>query len=113
MKQKFSRFRQPTPDEQEILIHLVVRPVPVEQTEQFDQLLIEHHYLKSAQLVGEHLRYVAKYRGQSIALASWSAAALHLKTRDSFIGWKEEQRRRRLPLLVNNSRFLILPICQC
>ena len=113
MKQKFGRFRQPTPDEQDVLIHLVVRPVPVEQTEQFDQLLIEHHYLKSAQLVGEHLRYVAEYRGQWMALGSWSAAALHLKARDSFIGWKEEQRRRRLPLLVNNSRLLILPICQC
>ena len=113
MKQKFARFRQPTADEQEVLIHLVVRPVPVEQTEQFDQLLTEHHYLKSAQLVGEHLRYVAEYRGQWMALASWNAAALHIKARDSFIGWKEEQRRRRLPLVVNNSRLLVLPICQC
>src|SRR3989475_2403316 len=113
MKQKFARFRQPTADEQEVLIHLVVRPVPVEQTEQFDQLLTEHHYLKSAQLVGEHLRYVAEYRGQWMALASWNAAAWHIKARDSFIGWKEEQRRRRLPLVVNNSRLLVLPICQC
>jgi len=113
MKEKFARFRQPTPDEQEVLIGLIVRPVPAEQVEQFDQLLTEHHYLKSAQLVGEHLRYVAEYRGQWMALASWSAAALHIKPRDRFIGWKEEQRRTRLPLLVNNSRLLVLPVCQC
>ena len=112
-KKKIASFRRPTPDEQEILIQLVVRPVPAEQVEQFDQLITEHHYLKSAQLVGEHLRYVAEYRGQRMALASWSAAALHLKARDSFIGWDEEQRRRRLPLLVNNSRLLVLPACQC
>ena len=110
---KFLSFRHPTPDEQEILTHLVVRPVPAEQVEQFDRLITQHHYLKSAQLVGEQLRYVAEYRGQWLALAAWSAAALHIKARDSFIGWEEEQRRKRLPLLVNNSRLLVLPVCQC
>lgn len=34
---------------------------------------------------------------------------MHLKARDAFIGWAEEQRRVRLPLLANNSRLLILP----
>ena len=113
MKQKSARFRQPTPDEQEILIHLVVQAVPPDEEEQFDQLLAQHHYLKDARLVGQHLRYVATYRGQWLALAAWSAAALHIKARDRFIGWSEEQRRRRLPLLVNNSRLLVLPECQC
>src|SRR5262249_21620237 len=113
MKEKSARFRQPTADEQEILIHLAVRPVTADEVERFDQLLIEHHYLESAQLVGEHLRYVAEYRGQWLALASWNAAALHIKPRDHFIGWTEEQRRTRLPLVVNNSRLVVLPPCQC
>jgi hypothetical protein len=108
-----NRFRQPTVDEQEILVHLVVEPVSPEDVDRFDQLLAQHHYLKDAQLVGEHLRYAATYRGQWLALAAWSAAALHIKARDQFIGWTEEQRRRRLPLLVNNSRLLVLPDCQC
>jgi hypothetical protein len=108
-----ARFRQPTADEQEVLVHLVVGPVPPDGVDRFDQLLAQHHYLKDARLVGEHLRYVATYRGQWLALAAWSAAALHLKARDQFIGWSEEQRRRRLPLLVNNSRLLVLPDCQC
>ena len=114
MKQKkFAPYRQPTPDEQEILIHLVVEPVPPDQIERFDQEVAQHHYLKNAQVVGEHLRYVAQYRGQWLALATWSAPALHLKARDGFIGWSEEQRRTRLPLLVNNSRLLVLPPCHC
>lgn len=113
MKQEPARFRQPTADEQEILIHLAVRLVRTEEVEQFDQLMAQHHYLKNGQVVGEHLRYVAEYRGQWLALATWSAPALHLKARDSFIGWTEEQRRTRLPLLVNNSRLLVLPASQC
>ncbi len=112
-KKKPARFRQPTPDEQEILIHLVVEPVPPDQVERFDEQIVEHHYLKNAQVVGEHLRYVAIYQGQWLALATWSAPALHIKARDRFIGWSEEQRRTRLPLLVNNSRLLVLPPCEC
>jgi len=108
-----ARCRQPTVDEQEILMHLVVSPISPDEVDRFDQLLTQHHYLKEAQLVGEHLRYVATYRGQWLALAAWSAAALHLKARDQFIGWSDEQRRRRLALLANNSRLLVLPQCQC
>ena len=112
-EKKLARFRQPTPDEQEILIHLVVELVPPDQVERFDQQITKYHYLKNAQVVGEQLRYVATYRGQWLALATWSAAALHLKARDLFIGWSEDQRRTRLPLVANNSRLLVLPACPC
>ena len=106
------RFRRPSPTEQHVLEHLTVQLVadPREQ-ERFDQLMIEHHYLHSVSLVGEHLRYVVKYKGTWLALATWSAPALHLKARDQFIGWTEEQRRKRLPLLANNSRLVVLPEC--
>ena len=57
----------------------------------------------------EHLRYAATYRGEWLAGVSFSAAASHRRYRDQFIGWSPEQRRRRLPLVVNNARFLILP----
>lgn len=111
MKQKPLRHRQPTPAEQHVLEHLTVRPLRPEELPRCNALLVEHHYLKNAHLVGEHLRYVATYQGQWLALASWSAPALHLKPRDAFIGWSDEQRRRRLPLVVNNSRLLVLPEC--
>ena len=76
-----------------------------------DALIVQHHYLHDATLVGEQLRYVATYRGQWLALATWSGAAFHLKDRDEFIGWDFEQCRRRRPLLANNSRLLVLPEC--
>jgi hypothetical protein len=44
-------------------------------------------------------------------LGLWGAPALHLRARDRFIGWSDEQRRRRLGLIANNTRLLILPQC--
>ena len=72
-----ARFRRPSPTEQHVLEHLTVRLV-TDRAEQdrFDQVIKEHHYLHSATLVGEHLRYVVSYHGEWLALAGWSAAAL-------------------------------------
>ena len=74
-----------------------------------DALIVEHHYLHAVTLVGEHLRYAFVYKGQWLAVATWSSAAFHLKDRDQFIGWTAEQCRRRRPLLANNSRLLVKP----
>ena len=98
-----------TQEEQAMLDGVQVRPIESGERELFDQLMIREHYLGSARLVGEQLRYVAQYQGQWVALISWSAAAYKLKLREEWIGWSERQKRRRLPLVVNNSRFLILP----
>ena len=106
------RFRRPSADEQTVLlgmtVKLLVRPQDIQKC---DRILIEHHYLHSAQLVGERLRYAVTWKGQWFAVATWSAAALHLKARDQFVGWTEEQRRQRLALAVNNSRLYVLPEC--
>ena len=103
------KFRRPEPQEQHVLEHLTVRPIQPKERARYQQLMIEHHYLHDHQLVGEQLCYVATYRGQWLALASWCAAARYLKARDQFIGWTPEQCRRRRGLLANNARFLILP----
>jgi predicted transposase YbfD/YdcC len=106
------RFRRPTADEQTVLlgmtVKLLVRPQDLQKG---DQILVEHHYLHSAKLVGQQLRYAATWKGQWLAVATWSAAALHLKARDQFVGWTEEQRRQRLALVVNNSRLYVLGDC--
>ena len=61
--------------------------------------------------MGEHLRYAFIYQGRWLAIATWSAAAFHIKDRDQFIGWSAEQCRRRRALLANNSRLLVMPDC--
>lgn len=82
-----------------------------QDTARCDQLIIEHHYLHDATLVGQQLRYAITYKGRWLGVATWSGAAFHIKDRDEFIGWNFEQCRRRRPLLANNSRLLILPEC--
>jgi hypothetical protein len=74
-----------------------------------DELIFEHHYLHDATLVGEQLRYALVYKREWYAVATWAAAALHLKARDEFIGWRAEQCRLRRSLIANNTRLLVLP----
>lgn len=102
--------RKTSGDEQEVLNGVKVRIIDgKEEQERFNRLLIEHHYLHSADMFGERLCYVAEHEGAWLALMSWSAPAYRLKAREQWIGWKEAQRLKRLGLLVNNSRFLIMP----
>jgi len=96
-------------DEQQRLLEGVqLRLIEPGEKDRFDQLIVEEHYLKNAQLVGEQLRYVAEYEGQWVGLMAWSAAAFKLKAREDWVGWSVPQKKRRLPLVINNSRFLIL-----
>lgn len=97
------------PAEQVGLDQVRVRLITLEEQPRWDDLIATRHYLKSATLVGEQLRYVVTdAHDQWLALLGWSAAAYHLKGRDTWIGWSTEQRRRRLHLLANNARFLLL-----
>ncbi len=96
-----------TDQQQALLEGVQVRPIEPEEQEKFDRLIVEGHYLHNAEFVGEQLRYVAEYQGQWVALLVWSAGAYKLKLREQWIGWSDRQKRRRLPLVVNNSRFFI------
>jgi hypothetical protein len=96
------------PAEQAVLDQVQVRLITPEEQSRWDDLITTRHYLKNATLVGEQLRYVVEHDGQWLALLGWSAPAYHLKGRDTWLGWSDEQRRRRLHLLANNARFLLL-----
>lgn len=76
----------------------------------FRFLLQRHHYLGLRNSVGENLKYLARDRhGRPLACLLFGAAAWKAKARDEWIGWTPEQRERALPLLANNTRFLVLP----
>ena len=96
-----------TQEQQDLLNGVELRLLNTEERQAFDQILINDHYLHSAGFVGQQLRYVACYNGRWVALVVWSAGAFKLKAREEWIGWSERQKRRRLPLIVNNSRFFI------
>ena len=72
-------------------------------------LLHHYHYLGLPKLVGEHLKYLVYLDGQVVACLAWASAAFKVKSRDDFIGWNADTRHRRLHLIANNTRFLVLP----
>jgi hypothetical protein len=90
-------------------------PIELEQTRRtadeplFNGLMEEHHYLGYEQPVGEHLKYLVRAQGRPIACLAWSSAPRHLGSRDRYIGWSAEARRRNIRLLAYNTRYLILP----
>jgi hypothetical protein len=107
-----SKRRELSVEEQDVLDHGHIRLLSSpKDIARCDQGIIEHHYLHNVSLVGEHLRYAFLYKGRWLAMATWSAAAFHIKDRDQFIGWSGEQCRRRRALLANNSRLLVMPEC--
>jgi hypothetical protein len=75
----------------------------------FNSLMEQHHYLKYEQPVGEHAKYLAWAQGRPIACLAWSSAPRHLGSRDRYIGWSAEARRRNIRFIAYNTRFLILP----
>jgi Druantia protein DruA len=79
------------------------------QLQLFKGLIGTYHYLGYRQPTGAQLKYLACYHSQPIACLSFGPAAYQLAPRDEWIGWDRERRLERLPWLVNNDRFLILP----
>jgi hypothetical protein len=75
----------------------------------FNGLVEEHHYLGYEQPVGEHLKYLVWAQGRPVACLAWSSAPRHIGSRDRYIGWSGEARRRNIHFLAYNTRFLILP----
>ncbi len=92
-----------------------LRPVEIEQVRRTDQeplfnsLMEQYHYLNYEQPVGEHLKFLVWAQGRPIACLAWSSAPRHLGSRDRYIGWSAEARRRNIRFIAYNTRYLILP----
>lgn len=95
-----------------------LRPVEVQQVRRtgdeplFNSLIEYHHYLGYEQPVGEHLKYLVWAHGRPVACMAWSSAPRHLGSRDRFIGWSQQARKRNVRFIAYNTRFLILPWIQ-
>src|SRR5258708_21624149 len=103
-------IRLPDQTQQQLLNEVRVEVAKPTEISGINKLRNKHHYLGGLCPVGERLHYIARSAAdQCVAVLIFSAAAKHLKHRDDYIGWSNEQRRRRLSLITNNSRFLVLP----
>ena len=88
---------------------VTVRPTwGAQEHRRWDRLVAEHHYLPFHGVIGKVLRHVAVHGETWLALIGWQPGAFKLAARDRWIGWPAEQQFRRLHLIANNSRFVIL-----
>ena len=72
--------------------------------------LQKHHMLGDAGAYGDRLHYFIKDQdGTELGCMRFSAAAWSMEGRDKWIGWTSEQRKARLFLIVNQSRYLLFP----
>src|SRR5437867_989412 len=80
--------------------------------EQWKSYLQTFHYLGYGQPVGPHLGYfiISEPRQHRLGCLLFSAsAAWALAPRDRWIGWHSKHRKKLLPLVLSNDRFLIFP----
>lgn len=85
----------------------LARNTPLESL--YNSLVHQFHYLGYRQIVGSHLKYMAFLDHRPVACLGWGSAAWSVKSRDAFIGWDKPTKEKNLHLVVNNTRFLILP----
>jgi len=77
---------------------------------QLEACLDRYHYLGYRSRVGQNLQYwVCDSQDRPVACVVFGAPAWQCAARDQWIGWSASQRAQRLGLIVNNTRFLILP----
>jgi hypothetical protein len=74
------------------------------------KMLGTEHSLGAGVAVGKRLWQIVRRSCDDapVAILLWAASALHLRDRDVWIGWDAMLRSRRLGLIVNNSRLLLL-----
>jgi hypothetical protein len=79
---------------------------------QFQQYLQQYHPLGYRVPYGAQLRYFVRSQQPPfpiLACLLFTSAAWRMAPRDAWIGWSDAVRKTNLPLVVNNSRFLIPP----
>jgi len=75
----------------------------------WDEMIRRYHYLGYDKMIGQRIKYLVLYNQKAIAGISYNRASMRVGVRDTYIGWKEEQKLKNLHQVVNNNRFLILP----
>ena len=85
----------------------VVRPG--KRLTQWRKYVSSYHKLGDPRAFGSQMRYMITTGGQDLGCLLFSASSWSLAPREKWIGWTAEERKAHLYLIVNNSRFLILP----
>ena len=79
----------------------------------WNTLLATEHPQGTTTFVGCQLRYLIDSAHGWLGAVGFSASALRLRARDTWMGWSDAQRRAHLHRVVCLSRFLIRPTVRC
>lgn len=75
----------------------------------WNEYVERYHPLGHKRPFGNWLRYFVYAANTLLGCIFMSGAAKALHHRDEWIGWRLSQRRRNLPWVINNSRYLLFP----
>lgn len=89
-------------------IRLVIAE-PGEELKRWRAYVEQYHILGDKIVFGSRLQYFVRSGDIELGCMQFSASAWSLEERDKWIGWTVDDRKVRLHLIVNNSRFLIFP----
>ncbi len=92
-----------------------IQLIPVDDKAQqalWNEYVGRYHYLGYKRPFGYRQRYFIEAGGRCLGCVLLSGPAKALKTRDRWIGWNERQRRKNLPWVLNNNRFVVFPWVQ-
>lgn len=79
----------------------------------WNEFIARYHYLGYGSIPGAQLRYFIIAGERVLGVMGFGGAAWKVAPRDRFIGWTATERQRHLHLIVNQTRFLILPWVRC
>lgn len=90
---------------------LIIEPIEgIEDRRLWKEYVERYHYMGYKGVFGCQQRYFIKLGdGRLLGCLLYSASAWSVSCRDEWIGWNREEKAKRLHLIINNSRFLILP----
>jgi len=78
----------------------------------WNEYMERYHPLGYGIPLGAHIKYFVRWKDEIVSCLAFGGAAWKLEARDQWIGWSPERRRCHLSMVVNNTRFLILPWVQ-
>lgn len=83
--------------------------LPGQELKRWRAYIDQYHILGDKLAFGSRLHYYIKSGETELGCIQFSASSWSLEERDKWVGWTVEDRKARLHLIVNNSRFLIFP----
>ena len=94
----------------EALSHLSIHIAETQEEKSlWNEYIDRYHYLGYKTIPGAHLKYFI-YTGEDlVSLMGFGPAAWRIAPREGFIGWSDKACQENLHLIINNTRFLILP----